>query len=101
MVYVYWRIFAVARKRQAVLMQGADGAKNKENQGGSDSNSSTLGENADNQRILKDNIQLDAAGIEETTLPLSRVTFNVFCLINIHLNVIDELFVTHSLKSYV
>lgn len=79
MVYVYWRIFAVARKRQAVLMQGADGAKNKENQGGSDSNSSTLGDNADNQRILKDNIQLDAAGIEETALPLSRVIFIVFC----------------------
>ncbi|KAG8190412.1 hypothetical protein JTE90_022054 [Oedothorax gibbosus] len=73
MVYVYWRIFAVARKRQAVLMQGADGAKNKENQGGSDSNSSTLGDTGENQRILKDNAQLDAAGIEENTLPLSRV----------------------------
>lgn len=41
MVYVYCRIFAVARKRQAVLMQGSDDGK--ENQG-SDSNSSVGGD---------------------------------------------------------
>ncbi|GFT67148.1 octopamine receptor [Nephila pilipes] len=76
MVYVYWRIFAVARKRQAVLMQGTGSSLNKENHG-SDSNSSTMGDNSlhnpDSQRILKENPQMDATGLEENSLPLSQV----------------------------
>lgn len=76
MVYVYWRIFAVARKRQAVLMQGSGGSMNKEAQG-SDSNSSTAGDaslhnNADHQRILK--VPSDVS--EENVLQLSQVIKN-------------------------
>ncbi|GBN01919.1 Octopamine receptor [Araneus ventricosus] len=77
MVYVYWRIFAVARKRQAVLMQTTGSSLNKENNQGSDSNSSTMGDNSlhnpDNQRILKEHPQLDSTGVEENSLPLSQV----------------------------
>ncbi|XP_054714279.1 probable G-protein coupled receptor No18 [Uloborus diversus] len=72
MVYVYWRIFAVARKRQAVLMQQGD--DNKENHG-SDSNSSTLGDmsmhNADHQRILK--VPEDGVQTEENAMQMSQV----------------------------
>ncbi|XP_015914699.1 probable G-protein coupled receptor No18 [Parasteatoda tepidariorum] len=76
MVYVYWRIFAVARKRQAVLMQGTGGSANAKDGHGSDSNSSTLGDNSvptDHQRMLKEQGRQDSAPTEETTLPLSQV----------------------------
>ncbi|KFM70108.1 Octopamine receptor, partial [Stegodyphus mimosarum] len=68
MVYVYCRIFAVARRRQAVLMQ--DTGSSKENQG-SDSNSSTMGDTtvqADHQRILK-----DASHLEPEDVPMAQV----------------------------